>query len=115
MKICKTETHNISDEVISVYVRLTKEDGTQKAINRFKNHLKEHMGIHKELPRGVIGQTVDTPTHDMSSIGGDGALVTIIKSKNYVHIVSTISKTKKQELWKAMQFFDAFDATQKTT
>jgi len=104
MTISKTETHGITEDVISVYIRLPTENA-QKPINRFKNSLRESIGLGKDdLPKGIIGQTVDVPDYDNHSVSGDGIYLNITKSENYFHIVAVLLKKDMAEFKKAMDF-----------
>jgi len=104
MTISKTETHGITDDVISVYIRLPRENA-QKAVNRFKNSLRESINIGKDdLPKGVIGQTTDASRYDNQSVSGEGTFINITKSENYVHIVAVLLKKNMPEFRKAMEF-----------
>lgn len=96
MKICKIESHELNDDIVTVYYRIKKEIGTQKAYNRFKNYIRTRIGFSDLFGFG-----------DRTYIGGIDYHLNVFRTKDYLHIVITMNKRIRGRFNSAMQFFDA--------
>jgi len=103
--ICKIESKNISDDVVSLYYRIKKSSATKKSINRFRNYLCMEMKMINELPTAIISKNSDTPDYGRVGMDKKGCIVNIISSENYVHVIAVMKKDMRNKFVEGMKHF----------
>lgn len=93
-------SYSLTDCITTICFRIKIEPNTQRQYNRFKNHLRENLGI--EYIQGLYGRT---------SLVGEKFHVNAVNTEKYFHIIVTLHNEIRPEFMKAMAFFDAIKKT----
>jgi len=94
--ICKIEMNRLTEEAVSIYIRLKEFGGTQRQYNRFRRKLYAMFRLIKSSGYGGRSGLVFDKCH-----------VSLCKSEGYFHITIFATKDSLKQINEALSEFDA--------